>query len=98
MLRYVAETLNVDLKFSERSNDLNVNNSDLNNSYSDDDLVSYSDSDFAELKDKRHSIDEYVFMLVDEAISHSSKQQQTIALSSCEAEYMTLSKTAKEVV
>jgi hypothetical protein len=85
VLRYVAETLNVDLKFSK-----NVNNSD--------DLMGYSDSDFAELKDKRHSTDEYVFMLVDEAIFHSSKQQQTIALSSCETEYMTLSKTAKEAI
>jgi hypothetical protein len=60
--------------------------------------VSYSDSDFAGLKDKRHSIDEYVFMLVDEVISHSSKQQQTIALSLCEIEYMTLLKTAKETI
>jgi hypothetical protein len=60
--------------------------------------VSYSDSDFAGLKDKRHSIDEYVFMLVGGAISHSSKQQQTIALSSCETEYMALSKAAKEAI
>jgi hypothetical protein len=61
-------------------------------------LIDYSDSDFAELKDKRHSIDEYVFMLVDEAIFYSSKQQQTIALSSCEIKYMTLSKAAKEAI
>jgi hypothetical protein len=60
--------------------------------------VSYSDSDFVDLKDKRHSTNEYVFMLVDEAISHSSKQHQMIALSSCEAEYMILSKAAKEAI
>ncbi len=96
VLRYVVETLNVDLKFSKRSNDQGVNNFDSNNS--DGDLVSYSDSDFAELKDKRHSIDEYVFMLVDEAIFHSSKQQQTIALLSCEVEYMVLAKAAKEAI
>ncbi len=94
VLRYVARTLNVELKFSKRSN---VNNSHSNDSHSDD-LVSYSDSDFADLKDKRHSTDDYVFMLADEAISHSSKQQQTIALSSCETEYMTLSKAAKEAI
>ncbi len=102
VLRYVVEILNVELRFSKRSQ--NVNNSYSNNSHSDDnsysndDLIDYSDSDFARLKDKRHSIDEYVFMLVDEAISHSSKQQQTIALSSCEAEYMILSKAAKEAI
>jgi hypothetical protein len=61
-------------------------------------LIDYNDSDFAELKNKRHSIDEYVFMLADEAIFHSSKQQQTIALSSCEIEYMTLSEAAKEAI
>jgi hypothetical protein len=57
MLRYVVKILNVDLKFSERSNDSDVNNSYSNDSHSND-LVSYNDSDFAELKDKRHSIDE----------------------------------------
>ncbi len=61
-------------------------------------MIDYSDSDFAELKNKRHSIDKYVFMLVDETISHSSKQQQTIALSLCKIEYMILSKTTKEVI
>ncbi len=74
VLRYVVEILNVGLKFSGRSNDQDVNNSYSNDTHSDD-LVSYSDSNFAELKDKRHSIDEYVLMLVEEAIFHSSKQQ-----------------------
>jgi hypothetical protein len=90
VLRYVAETLNVELKFSKKSQN--------DNSYSNDDLIDYSDSDFAGLKDKRHSTDGYVFMLAGGAISHSSKQQQTIALSSCEAEYMTLSEAAKEAI
>ncbi len=97
VLRYVAGSLNVDLRFNR-----NVNNSHSNNPHSDhshsDDLVSYSDSDFAGLKDKRHSIDEYVFMLAEGAISHLSKQQQTIALFLCEIEYMTLFKTAKEAI
>jgi hypothetical protein len=88
MLRYVAETINVDLIF-ERSNDQQSENSDL---------IGYSDSDFAELKDKRHSTEDYVFMLVGEAIIHSFKQQFIIALSSCEIEYMTLSEAAKEAI
>jgi hypothetical protein len=88
MLRYVAETINVDLIF-ERSNDQQSENFDL---------IGYSDSDFAGLKDKRHLTRNYIFMLADEAISHSFKQQLIIALSSCEIEYMILSETAKEAI
>jgi hypothetical protein len=62
-LRYVVEITNVKLRFSR-----NVNNSHSN------DLVRYNDSDFVDLKNERHLINEYVFILVDEAISHSSKQ------------------------
>jgi hypothetical protein len=91
MLRYVADTINVDLTF-ERSNDHESKNQQS------DDLMNYSDSDFVDLKDKRHSTREYVFMLVDEAITHSSKQQLIIALSSCEVEYMILSKTTKKAI
>ena len=50
-----------------------------------DDLTSYIDSDFAGLKDKKYSTDDYVFILSDRVILYSSKQQPTIALSSCEA-------------
>jgi hypothetical protein len=91
VLRYVANTINVDLTF-ERSD-----NHESKNQRSDD-LIGYSDSDFVDLKDKRHSTRKYVFMLVDETITHSFKQQFTIALPSCEIEYMTLSEVAKEAI
>jgi hypothetical protein len=81
MLRYVADTINVDLTFEKP-----------------DDLIDYSDSNFVELKDKRHSTRRYVFMLADETITHSFKQQLIIVLSFCEIEYMTLSKTAKKAI
>jgi hypothetical protein len=93
MFRYVADSINVDLTF-KRSNDHESNDQQSENS----DLIDYSDSDFVELKDKRHSTRNYVFMLADEAISHSFKQQLIIVLSSCEIEYITLSKTAKEAI
>jgi hypothetical protein len=70
VFKYVVVILNIELRFSKKFQ--NVNNSYLNDSHSND-LVSYSDSDFVELKSKRHSINEYVFMLVDETISYSSK-------------------------
>ena len=83
VLRYVAGTLDTGLTFRKSSGD---------------DLIGYSDSDFAGLKDTRHSTGGYVFMLGGGVISHSSKQQQTIALSSCEAEYMAMSEAAKEAI
>ncbi len=88
MLRYIAETINVDLTFKRSENQQSENSH----------LIDYSDSDFVELKDKRHSIEDYVLILIKEVISHSSKQQLIIALSSCEIEYMILSKTAKEAI
>jgi hypothetical protein len=88
MLRYVAETINVDLIF-ERSNDQQSEISDL---------IDYSDSDFVKLKDKRHSTEDYVFILIDKVISHLFKQQLIIALSSCEIEYMILFETAKKAI
>jgi hypothetical protein len=84
VLRYIAGTINVDLTFNKQSE-----NSDL---------IGYNDSDFAGLKDKRHSTEDYLFMLIDETISHSSKQQLIIVLSSCEIEYMTLFEAAKEAI
>jgi hypothetical protein len=86
VLRYIADTINVDLIF-ERSNDQHS-----------DDLIDYSDSDFVDLKDKRHSTEDYLFMLIDETIIHSSKQQLIIVLSSCEIEYIILFKVAKEAI
>ncbi len=71
MLKYVTETINVNLIF-KRSNDQQS-----------DDLIDYSDSDFVELKDKRHSTEDYVFMLVEESINNLSKHQFIIVLSSC---------------
>jgi hypothetical protein len=84
VFRYIAGTINFDLTFNKQSKNP--------------DLIDYNDSDFVELKDKRHSTREYVFMLTDEAIIHSSKQQLTHALSFCEIEYMTLSKTIKKAI
>jgi hypothetical protein len=88
MLKYIAETINVDLTFKRSENQQSENS----------DLIDYSDSDFVELKDTRHSTKNYIFMLIDEAINHSSKQQFIIVLSFCKIEYMTLFEAAKEAI
>ena len=57
-------------------------------------LSGMADSDWA----VRHSTSGYVFTLSRAAISWGSKRQQTIALSSCEAEIMAASEACKEAV
>jgi hypothetical protein len=61
---------------------------------SDLDLGGMSDSDWA----TKHSTTGYLFMYAQAAISWASKKQQSVALSSCEAEIMALSEAAKEAV
>jgi len=58
----------------------------------------YSDSDFAGDLDSRKSTSGYVFMLAGAAISWRSKQQDIVAKSSCEAEYIALDAAASEAV
>ena len=57
-------------------------------------LRGYSDSDWA----TRHSTFGFVFLYSTAAISWGSKKQATIALSSCEAEIVAASESAKEAI
>ena len=61
-------------------------------------LVAYSDSDWAADINDRRSTTGYCFSLTDEGplISWKSKKQATVALSTCEAEYMALAATTQE--
>ncbi len=61
-------------------------------------LVAYSDADWAADLNDRRSVTGYCFSLSESGpvISWKSKKQQTVALSTCEAEYMALSATAQE--
>ena len=61
---------------------------------SDERLYGMSDSDWA----VKHSTSGSVFILNKAAISWSSKRQQTVALSSCEAEIVAASEAAKEAI
>ena len=59
-------------------------------------LIGYSDSDWGENKDNRHSTSGQVFTLANGVISWHSRWQKTVALSVAEAEYMELAETAKQ--
>lgn len=63
-------------------------------------LVAYSDADWASDQTDRCSTTGYRFSLSKNgsAISLKTKKQQTVALSTCEAEYIALAATAQEFV
>ena len=72
VLRYLQGTKSYRLRYDGASND---------------GLVAYSDSDWAEDHDDRHSTSGMVFMLASGAISWGSRRQPTVSVSSTEAEY-----------
>lgn len=59
-------------------------------------LAAYSDSDWAGQIDGRKSTGGFAFMLAGGPVSHSSKQQPIVALSSTEAELIALNEAGKE--
>ena len=85
VLPYVSGTLDFGLKL-----DGEVNISD--------DVVGYIDSNFAGSKTDPKSTGGYVLMLAGATISHLSKLQSIIALSTYETEYVAICKARKETV
>ena len=61
-------------------------------------LVGYTDADWASDSETRRSLGAYVFLLYGGAVSWTSKRQQSIALLSCEAEYMAQTQATKEAI
>jgi hypothetical protein len=62
------------------------------------DLCAYVDADWGTNVDTRRSVTGYVTLYNNTPISWKSKNQQTVALSSAEAEYMAASEISKEVI
>jgi hypothetical protein len=61
-------------------------------------LVGWSDSDYASDIGERRSRTGFVFMLNGAAVSWKSQRQQTVALSTAEAEYMALTAATQEAM
>lgn len=61
-------------------------------------LIGYSDSDFANDPDTRKSTSGYIFKLNGGAVTWSSQRQQTVSLSTSEAEYIGSSNATKEAI
>ena len=83
ILRYLKETVNVGLKYQKSENGT---------------LIGYSDADWAGDLDDRHSTSGNLFLIAGGAVSWLSKKQSTVALSTAEAEYMSLSSASQEAV
>jgi len=83
ILRYVQHTLDMGLVF-KRQGSLEA--------------VGFTDADFAGCLDTRKSTTGWVFLMGGAAISWSSKRQSSVALSTCEAEYMAAAQAAMEAV
>lgn len=82
LLRYLKKT--IDMKLCIGGTDLT--------------LHGFSDSSYADDIDTRCSQQGYIFFLGDSPISWKSKRQQTVALSSTEAEYMALSFASRNAI
>ena len=68
------------------------------NGASNDGLLSFSDSDWAEDRDDRHSQTGFIFMMAGGAIAWTSRRQPTISLSSTEAEYKAASDACRQLM
>lgn len=84
VLRYLRGTADYSLSFVRSTHDAN-------------DLKAYCDSDWGSNVEDRKSISGYTFLFNESGfVSWKTKKQQTVALSSCEAEYMALGLCVQE--
>lgn len=83
IMRYLKGTMDAKLTYSRSSESF---------------IFAYCDADWAADVDERRSCTGYAFIKQGGAISWNSKRQPTIALSSAEAEYMSLSACAQEAL
>ncbi|XP_047139125.1 uncharacterized protein LOC124815029 [Hydra vulgaris] len=83
VIRYIKHTLNYCLAF-RKTDELK--------------LYAFCDADWASSLENRHSISGYCFSLCTDGpvVSWKSKKQSSVALSTCEAEYMSISAACQE--
>ena len=85
IFRYLRGTSNYGLMFDKRTANLGQ-------------VVGYSDSDFAGDLDERRSLTGYVFQLCGSCVSWKATLQSVVALSTTEAEFISLTEAVKEAI
>ena len=61
-------------------------------------MMAFTDSDFANCVQTRRSVGAYVVFVCGSPVSWSSQRQKTVALSTCEAEFMACVRGAAELI
>jgi len=97
VLRYLAGTRNYGLKFGGHGNGSNAPLVAANMSGISDVVSAYSDADWANDKMDRKSISGWVVKLYGDVICWSSKKQDSVSQSSCEAEIYAAASVMNEV-
>ena len=82
IFRYLKGTVNLALQYQAKGGE----------------LIGYSDSDWANNLDDRHSTTGNVFLMSGGAVSWISQKQATVALSTAEAEYVALGSATQEAI
>lgn len=85
VLKYLKGTLNIGITFDGNCNQKNQ-------------LIAFSDSDYASCPDTRKSTSGIVLMLNNGPVIWSSRKQSIVATSTTDAEYVAMCETAKEVI
>lgn len=84
VLRYIAGTINFGLKFNRGESSECIGN---------------SDADWAgDINDRKITSGYFVFLIGNSPVNWTSKKQSCVALSTAEAEYMSLSSAAQEAI
>lgn len=83
IFKYLSKTFNLEIIYTFNSKD---------------NLVGYTISNYAELKNSWKSISIYIFILFSRLLSDLSKLQNIVALSLCKEKYMVTIKAAKKVL
>ena len=86
VLRYIKGTLNHCLSYKKSDKELK--------------LIAFCDADWGSSTEDRKSITGYCFFLSESSavVSWKSRKQQTVVLSTCEAEYMSMEESCKEAL
>jgi hypothetical protein len=98
VLRYLAGTKEVGLRFGSRNGDRDAAVGSRGWQNVQVDICAYSDADWANNKADRKSVTGWVAKLNGDPVSWASKKQRTVALSTCEAELYAKAAAIQEVL